>query len=111
MLIAAIAALGAACNLHDAVRSELSARGEVLRDWKVAADDERLILREGARVVEYRIFGTETTAVGSQVMYSVDTVTGLCFAGDSTQPVTCTALARDPDLRPYLLPSPSSSTL
>lgn len=102
MKIAVIAVLAASCSLRGELRSELSWRGQVLRDWQVDDDDERMLVREGSRVVEYRIAGTEMTAIVSTQMYAIDTVTGLCFAGDRDQPVSCDAVARDPDLRPYV---------
>ena len=78
-----------------------------MRRWMVN-DEIWLIVREANFVNEYRIYsqgGFENSGTRSELVYSVDTVTRTCYKSAAGQvPLPCESLARDPDMRPYVLP-------
>jgi hypothetical protein len=87
-------------------------RGQLLRQWKVD-DQDRTLVREGNRVVEYRLVQYQVGPfVGgdAEVVYAVDTVIHTCYTGSGSQlrgtpnwlQVDCAMLALDPDMKPYI---------
>ncbi len=99
-----LCAAGCGGSLRGMVRDHVAQRGQVLREWSVG-DEERMIVREGNRVVEYRILSSQvgiSSSAPAEILFAVDTVIGECYTGFTGHtPLPCDRVARDPDMRPY----------
>jgi hypothetical protein len=99
-----LGAIGCGGSLRGMVRDHVAQRGQVLREWQLG-NEERMIVREGNRVVEYRILSSQvgiSSSAHAEILYAVDTVIGECYTGFTGHtPLPCDRVARDPDMRPY----------
>ncbi len=105
--ILALATLVAGCGgaLRNMVRDAVSQKGQVLREWKSSDNEDRMIVHEGNRINEYRIYSVQvglSSAAQAELVYSVDTVTELCYGGPSQTTIPCANLKRDPDMAQYV---------
>jgi hypothetical protein len=108
---ALIVVAGCGGALRNMVRDAVAQKGQVLREWKSAENEDRMIVREGNRINEYRVYSLQvglTSAAQSELVYSVDTVTELCYGGPAQSNVPCPNLRRDPDMGPFV-PQPARS--
>lgn len=95
-------ASGCASLGQSMARDAVAQKGQVLREWKQGSEDWMLV-REGNRVVEYRINTLQigiSAATQAHAVYSVDQVTRTCYAGAA--PISCANLSRDPNIGPYV---------
>ncbi len=104
VLVLPLVASGCAGFAGSVVQDTLAQRGQVLRQWQVG-DVRYSVIREGNRVVEYRVVALQIglNAVGTaEPLYAVDTVTQLCFAGPKQDLAPCDHVALDPVMCPYV---------
>src|SRR5262245_4230085 len=90
--------------LRSEVRSIVAQRGRVLREWNVSENEDRMLIREGNRITEYRIgsfTAARSTGATSEVLYSFDSVINVCYGAGGVV-IPCEKLVQDPDIGPYL---------
>lgn len=86
------------CATRPYLIKAMSDKGEVLKQYDLGKD-HYMIIREGPRVVKYRIYDWATfdqKGTRSEVFYIVDTTTQSCYTG--AVEVKCEKLKKDQDM-------------
>jgi len=92
------------------MRNMLAQRGEVVREWYPSEDEDRLILKEGDRLTEYRIVNTGQGRAIAEPLYAVDVATRGCYTGPMADPLDCERLRDDAEMARFLPPRPAKPT-
>src|SRR5262249_31078385 len=109
-IIALALLAGCAQYQRTEVRNTLSDRGQVVREWYPNEDEDRLIVREGDRLTEYRIVNTPQGRAFAESLYAVDVVTKGCYAGPMMDVIDCERLRGDAEMARFLPGRPGKAT-
>lgn len=92
------------CSTQRALRRTLSSRGEIIKEYD-SGDDYFLIMKEGNKIVKYRLFKYTGPIIGtgSEIVYSIDTFAQVCLTGSENQVlIDCEKIKNDPDIGQFI---------
>jgi hypothetical protein len=102
LVLATTLLAGCAQYQRTEMRNTLSERGQVVREWYPSPDEDRLIVKEGDRLIEYRISNTPQGRARAEPVYAVDVVTHGCYTGPMMDVLDCERLRGDAEMARFL---------
>lgn len=94
-----------ACSARSMLIEAMKSRGDVVKEYD-EGKDHYMIIKEGQRVIKYRLYDWSTGLDGgtqAEVIYTVDIHAQACFTGQGGQtPIDCEKIKKDPDIGSYI---------